>query len=69
MKTTTSTETAASAAPGKPAPYQPADDNDAREAVFSIIGSDLDAPAAFTGDWHEALRTTMDRWSAAPTTV
>ncbi|MGW0335489.1 hypothetical protein ACWD0J_27065 [Streptomyces sp. NPDC003011] len=66
MKTTPSDSTATT---GKLAPYQPADDNDAREAVFSIIGSDLSAPAAFTGDWHEALRTTMDRWSTAPTTA
>lgn len=65
MKTTPSTVTT-----GKPAaPYQPADENDAREAVFAIIGSDLSAPAAFTGDWHEALRWFADRCSTAPTSA
>ncbi|MGW3308357.1 hypothetical protein ACWDG9_17425 [Streptomyces sp. NPDC001073] len=64
MQTTPSTSTST----GEPAaPYQPASDDDAREAVFAIIGSDLCAPAAFTGDWHEALRKTADRWSTAPT--
>lgn len=48
-----------------PAPYEPADDNDARLAVFQIIGSDIydGAPAAFTGDWHNALKTTAARWT------
>lgn len=39
--------------------------------VFQIIGSDIyeDAPAAFTGDWHEALKTTAKRWSNPPDTT
>ncbi|MEU9849235.1 hypothetical protein [Streptomyces sp. NPDC047985] len=51
-------------------PSQPAiDDTEARMRVFQIIGSDIypDAPAAFTGDWHEALRTTAARWAGEPT--
>lgn len=48
-----------------PAPYQPADDNDARQAVFQILGSDIDH--AFTGDWHQTLRNAADQW-ANPTT-
>lgn len=41
-------------------------DDEARMRVFQIIGSDIypDAPAAFTGDWHDALKTTANRWSA-----
>lgn len=46
-----------------PGPYQPADDADARLAVFQICGSDIDH--AFTGDWHQTLQQTAARW--APT--
>ncbi|MEV4975538.1 hypothetical protein [Streptomyces scopuliridis] len=55
--------------PSTPAPYQPTDDNDARLRVFQIIGSDIDAPAAFTGNWHDALKTTAARWAAQHTTA
>ncbi|MFI6653190.1 hypothetical protein ACIBI8_37075 [Streptomyces sp. NPDC050529] len=45
-------------------PSQPVtDDAEARMRVFQIIGSDIDAPAAFTGDWHQALKTTAARWA------
>ncbi|GAX57294.1 hypothetical protein [Streptomyces olivochromogenes] len=42
-------------------------DAQARMRVFQIIGSDIypEAPAAFTGDWHEALRKTAARWAPA----
>jgi hypothetical protein len=42
-----------------------ATDTEARMRVFQIIGSDIypDAPAAFTGDWHQALQTTAARWT------
>ncbi|MFD7615788.1 hypothetical protein [Streptomyces sp. NPDC059802] len=52
-------------------PSQPVtDDAEARMRVFQIIGSDIypDAPAAFTGDWHQALKTTAARWAKTPTT-
>ncbi|WP_331728830.1 hypothetical protein OG693_39500 (plasmid) [Streptomyces sp. NBC_01259] len=42
---------------------QPVTDDEARMRVFQIIGSDLDAPAAFTGNWHTALKTTAARWA------
>ncbi|MFB7222447.1 hypothetical protein [Streptomyces sp. NPDC056227] len=48
------------------APSQPVNnDAEARMRVFQIIGSDIypDAPAAFTGDWHQALKTTAARWA------
>ncbi|MFG2677031.1 hypothetical protein [Streptomyces sp. NPDC048445] len=38
-------------------------DAEARMRVFQIIGSDLDAPAAYTGNWHTALKTTAARWA------
>ncbi|MER5277788.1 hypothetical protein ABT025_18795 [Streptomyces sp. NPDC002809] len=45
-------------------PAQPVtDDAEARMRVFQIIGSDIDAPAAYTGDWHQALKTTAARWA------
>ncbi|MFE6126749.1 hypothetical protein ACFQ6Q_00530 [Streptomyces sp. NPDC056437] len=46
-------------------------DNEARMRVFQIIGSDIypDAPAAFTGDWHRALKTTAARWSQTTPTA
>jgi hypothetical protein len=44
-----------------PAPYQPANDDDARLAVFQILGSDIDH--TWTGDWHDTLRTTAARWT------
>jgi hypothetical protein len=44
-----------------PAPYQPTDDNDARQAVFQILGSDIDH--AFTGDWHHTLQQTAAAWT------
>ncbi|MFC7261529.1 hypothetical protein [Streptomyces lutosisoli] len=49
-----------------PAPQQPMSDGEARMRVFQIIGSDIypDAPAAFTGDWHKALKTAAARWTA-----
>ncbi|WP_329047121.1 hypothetical protein [Streptomyces sp. NBC_01422] len=46
-------------------PSQPVtDDTEARMRVFQIIGSDIypEAPAAYTGDWHQALQTTATRW-------
>ena len=44
-------------------------DDEARMRVFQIIGSDIypGAPAAFTGDWHQALQKTADRWTANTT--
>lgn len=53
-----------------PGPQKPITDQEARMRVFQIIGSDIyyDAPAAFTGDWHQALQKTADRWAATPTT-
>lgn len=47
----------------------PATDDAARLLVDQIIGSDIypEAPTAFTGDWHEALRTASARWSGEPT--
>jgi hypothetical protein len=44
-----------------PASYQPTDDNDARLAVFQILGSDIDH--TWTGNWHQTLRTTAARWT------
>ncbi|MEU9947085.1 hypothetical protein [Streptomyces sp. NPDC047939] len=47
-------------------PSQPVtDDAEARMRVFQIIGSGIypDAPAAYTGDWHQALKTTAARWA------
>ncbi|MFD7995491.1 hypothetical protein [Streptomyces mexicanus] len=49
-----------------PAPYQPTDDNDARLAAFQILGSDIDH--AWTGDWHNTLRTTAARWASSQQT-
>jgi hypothetical protein len=49
------------------APSQPVNnDAEARMRVFQIIGSDIydGAPAAFTGDWHQALKTTAARWAS-----
>ncbi|MFI5688443.1 hypothetical protein [Streptomyces sp. NPDC051636] len=46
-----------------PAP-QPQTDAEARLLVDMIIGRDLDAPSAFNGDWHQALKNTAARWSA-----
>ena len=42
-------------------PQQPITDDEARLAVFQIIGSDIDH--AWTGDWHKTLRDTAARWS------
>lgn len=47
-------------------PQQPTTDTEARMRVFEIIGSDLGTPAAFTGDWHESLRTASALWSGEP---
>ncbi|WP_327260013.1 hypothetical protein [Streptomyces sp. NBC_01240] len=51
-------------------PSQPVTDAEARMRVFQIIGSDIypDAPSAFTGDWHQALKTTAARWAKTPAT-
>ncbi|MEU0390478.1 hypothetical protein [Streptomyces chartreusis] len=46
-----------------PAP-QPQTDAEARLLVEQIIGSDLGAPSAFHGNWHQALKNTAARWSA-----
>jgi hypothetical protein len=44
-------------------------DDEARMRVFQIIGSDIPpGTAAYTGDWHKALKTTADRWTQQPTT-
>lgn len=44
-------------------------DDEARMRVFQIIGSDIPPDtAAFTGDWHKALKTTAARWGQ-PTTA
>lgn len=37
-------------------------DDEARMRAFQIIGSDIGADAVFNGDWHQALKTTADRW-------
>lgn len=40
-------------------------DNEARMRAFQIIGSDIPpGTAAFTGDWHLALKATAARWTA-----
>lgn len=46
------------------------DDTEARMRVFQIIGSDIypEAPAAYTGDWHQALKATSARWVKESTT-
>ncbi|MFF7764255.1 hypothetical protein [Streptomyces griseorubiginosus] len=49
--------------PTTPNPPQPQTENEARELVFQIIGSDLGAPAAYTGNWHQALKNTAARWA------
>ncbi|MFI6658094.1 hypothetical protein ACIBL8_21525 [Streptomyces sp. NPDC050523] len=41
---------------------QPQTDAEARLLADMIIGSDLDAPSAFNGDWHQALKNTAARW-------
>jgi hypothetical protein len=39
-------------------------DDEARMRAFQIIGSDIPpGTAAFTGNWHEALKTTAARWA------
>jgi hypothetical protein len=46
-----------------PAP-QPTTDAEARMRVFQIIGSDIPpGTSAYTGDWHQALKTTAARWT------
>lgn len=53
-----------------PAP-KPATDDEARMRAFQIIGSDITPDLegqVWTGDWHQALRTTADRWAQLPTT-
>jgi hypothetical protein len=51
-----------------PPPAPTVSDDEARMRVFQIIGSDIypEAPAAFTGDWHQALKTTAARWTNPP---
>lgn len=44
-----------------PGPQQPIDDDEARLAVFQIVGSDIDH--AWTGDWHHTLQTAAKRWT------
>ncbi|MBL1086806.1 hypothetical protein JK359_33415 [Streptomyces actinomycinicus] len=46
-----------------PAP-QPHTDAEARVLVDQIIGSDIEAPSAFNGDWHQLLKNTAARWAA-----
>ncbi|MCX4885887.1 hypothetical protein [Streptomyces sp. NBC_00847] len=47
-------------------PQHPITDTEARMRVFQIIGSDIPpGTAAYTGDWHQALRATASHW--APT--
>ena len=49
-----------------PGPQQPISDAEARMRTFQIIGSDIPpGTAAYTGDWHEALKKTAAHW--APT--
>jgi hypothetical protein len=48
-----------------PNPPQPPTENETRELVFQIIGCDLGAPAAYTGNWHQALKKTAARWSTS----
>lgn len=45
-----------------PAPYQPANDDDARIHLAQIVGSDLNINV-WTGDWHDTLRTIAVRWT------
>jgi hypothetical protein len=40
-------------------------DDEARLAVFQILGSDIDH--AWTGDWHQTLKDTAAHW-VTPTT-
>jgi hypothetical protein len=47
-----------------PGPQQPISDAEARMRVFQIIGSDIPpGTAAYTGDWHQALKATARRWT------
>lgn len=42
-------------------------EDESRMRAFQIIGSDIPpGTAAFTGDWHEALQKTADRWATQP---
>ncbi|MGW4784931.1 hypothetical protein [Streptomyces sp. NPDC004230] len=44
-------------------PKRPMSDDEARMRAFQIIGSDIDAPPAWSGDWRVALKDTADRWA------
>ncbi|WP_316779632.1 hypothetical protein [Streptomyces sasae] len=50
--------------PTAPLPPQPETEAEARLRTYQIIGSDLGAPAAYNGDWHQALKNTAARWAA-----
>ncbi|HEY3480879.1 MAG TPA: hypothetical protein VGL02_18455 [Streptomyces sp.] len=47
-------------------PQTPAD-IDQRAAAFQILGSDIDH--TWTGNWHDTLAATADRWAKQPATA
>jgi len=46
-----------------PAPHQPANDADAREAARQILGDGFDH--VLTGDWHQTLAEAAALWAPA----
>lgn len=49
--------------PITPAAPQPETEGEARLRAAQIIGHDLAAPAAYTGNWHQALQDTAAHWA------